>query len=292
MAILNSSGVAVVEYTYDAWGKPLTTTGSMASGLGLVNPLRYRGYVYDQETGLYYLQSRYYNPAWGRFISADGQLNMQDGVLGFNLFAYCINNPVNMSDPTGHWAEWLETAVKIASVVIAVAAVVVMVATVSAASAGTAAPGAVYGASIFLGAALSGINGGVANEAKGNSYFNGYLGGAAGGAIQSWLGKKPMGTIVGGGLGVAVGTTITELMNLWDPYSANSSFDQIKNNVISSTKKALVTSSLTVFMGYSSDVALMDNTIKELMPTFTYGFSEGLKAFYGWLDDAVVYIWE
>lgn len=215
--------------------------------------------------------------------------------MGCNLYAYCLNNPVNMSDPTGHWAEWFETTVKVASVVIAVAAVVVMVAAVSAVSSGTATPAAVYGvykASIFLGAALSGINGGVANEAKGNSYFNGYLGGAAGGAIQSWLGKKPMRTIVGGGLGVAVGTTITDLMNLWDPYSANSSFDQIKNNVISSTKKALVTSSLTAFMGCASDVALMDNTIKELMPTFTYGFSEGLKAFYGWLDDAVVYIWE
>ena len=65
-AILNTSGTAVVQYTYDAWGKILTTTGSMASTLGTHNPLRYRGYVYDTETTLYYLQSRYYNPELGR----------------------------------------------------------------------------------------------------------------------------------------------------------------------------------------------------------------------------------
>ena len=69
--MVNASGTRVVTYTYDAWGNPLTTTGSLATTLGAANPLRYRGYVYDTETGLYYLQSRYYNPGWGRFINAD-----------------------------------------------------------------------------------------------------------------------------------------------------------------------------------------------------------------------------
>ena len=66
------------------------------------NPLAYRGYVFDQESGLYYLQSRYYDPEIGRFINADSQLNQKDGILGFNMFAYCHNNPVMHSDPTGH----------------------------------------------------------------------------------------------------------------------------------------------------------------------------------------------
>ena len=61
----------MVEYTYDAWGNLLSTTGSLAETLGKLNPLRYRGYVYDHETGLYYLQSRYYDPEIGRFINAD-----------------------------------------------------------------------------------------------------------------------------------------------------------------------------------------------------------------------------
>lgn len=101
MAILNSSGTAVVQYTYDAWGKLLSTTGSMASTLGLYNPLRYRGYVYDTELGLYYLQSRYYNPTWGRFINADALVSTGQGILGNNMFAYCNNNPVNYADESG-----------------------------------------------------------------------------------------------------------------------------------------------------------------------------------------------
>ena len=102
VAILNSSGVAVVEYTYNAWGNILSTSGTMASTLGVHNPLRYRGYVYDPETGLYYLQSRYYNPEMGRFISADALVSTGQGILGNNMFAYCLNNPVNYSDPFGN----------------------------------------------------------------------------------------------------------------------------------------------------------------------------------------------
>jgi RHS repeat-associated protein len=71
IGLTNTSGTQVVAYTYDSWGKQLTCTGSLASTLGVANPLRYRGYIYDEETGLYYLQSRYYNPVLGRFISKD-----------------------------------------------------------------------------------------------------------------------------------------------------------------------------------------------------------------------------
>lgn len=62
VGIIDSNGNEVVQYTYDAWGKVLSTAGTMASTLGTVQPFRYRGYVYDVETGLYYLRSRYYNP--------------------------------------------------------------------------------------------------------------------------------------------------------------------------------------------------------------------------------------
>ena len=115
MGIVDSTGNIVVNYTYDAWGKPLSTTGMMASTLGSLNPLRYRGYVYDQETGLYYLQSRYYNPEIGRFINADGFTSTGQGLLGNNMFAYCGNNPISRYDPTGSfWSEiwtFIETAV-------------------------------------------------------------------------------------------------------------------------------------------------------------------------------------
>ena len=112
IAIVDANHNVVVKYTYDEWGNKVSVTGSMAGTLGVQNPFRYRGYCYDEETGWYYLQSRYYDPVTGRFINADGQIN--DGVLGANLFAYCENNPVNMvdydgNDPTPAWAVRINT---------------------------------------------------------------------------------------------------------------------------------------------------------------------------------------
>ena len=93
-----ATGQVVAKYTYDAWGN-CTVTNAAGYTVGEKNPFRYRGYYYDTETGLYYLNSRYYNPEFGRFISADGQLN--NDALGNNLFAYCSNNPVNRTDSDG-----------------------------------------------------------------------------------------------------------------------------------------------------------------------------------------------
>ena len=107
VGIVNQSGNQIVGYTYDAWGNILTTTGSSANTLGKYNPLRYRGYVYDHETGLYYVSSRYYDPEIGRFINADGAYDTNQGVLGYNMYAYCLNNPVNMYDPDGRCSRFL-----------------------------------------------------------------------------------------------------------------------------------------------------------------------------------------
>ena len=75
----------VVEYIYDAWGKLISTTGTLATTLGADNPFRYRGYYYDTETGLYYLTTRYYDPEVCRFISADVYMSTGQGVLGDNI---------------------------------------------------------------------------------------------------------------------------------------------------------------------------------------------------------------
>ena len=113
IAILDSNGTMVVNYHYDAYGVLLQTGGTMAATLGTLNPLTYRGYVYDHETGLYYLQSRYYNPVIKRFISADGQIAGVGGdVSGYDLYEYCFNNPVNMYDSTGNWPNWIKKVVK------------------------------------------------------------------------------------------------------------------------------------------------------------------------------------
>lgn len=107
IGILDSAGSLVVEYKYDAWGRLLSTTGSKASTVGKYNPFRYRGYIYDDETGLYYLRSRYYNPEWGRFINADTLLGKVGALGSHNLFAYCGNNPVVKVDPDGRLAKSL-----------------------------------------------------------------------------------------------------------------------------------------------------------------------------------------
>ena len=99
--LVDSTGAKVVAYTYGPWGEAWGVSGTLASTLGAMNPLRYRGYVYDAETGLYYLNSRYYNPVWGRFINADGFVSTGQGISGGNMFAYCGNNPVNHSDSSG-----------------------------------------------------------------------------------------------------------------------------------------------------------------------------------------------
>ena len=294
VAVYDQSGNKSVSYTYDAWGNFTTTyhNGTSSSSIAAKNPFTYRGYYYDADLGLYYVSSRYYDSIIGRWINGDSQISGIGGdVLAYNMFAYCMNNPVNMSDPTGNWPKWIENTVKVISAVVAVTAAVVAVGAVSAFTAGTGSAAAVYGATIFLGAALSGINGGIANEAKGNSYANGYLGGATGGAIQSSCSKTTSGTILGGSLGVTVGTAITDIMNNIDPYSTNSTAKEIVSNAITSGGKALVTSSLTAGIGYVSDSAIV-NGANELMPTYTYGFGEAVKTFFGWLDDALVYIWE
>ncbi len=83
----------------------LTTTGSLASTVGKYNPFRYRSYYYDTETGWYYLQSRYYDPTVCRFLNADAIIGANGGFVGFNIFAYCNNNPVAFYDPSGMFCE-------------------------------------------------------------------------------------------------------------------------------------------------------------------------------------------
>ncbi len=96
--LVNASGTAYATYTYNAWGEVLTATGSMAS----INPLRYRSYYYDTETGFYYLQSRYYDPVTHRFINADVYTSTDSSnAIACNMFAYCGNNPIAYSDETG-----------------------------------------------------------------------------------------------------------------------------------------------------------------------------------------------
>ena len=103
VAVYNESGTKVVTYNYsDAWGNhSVAYTNGGGSTAVQYNPFRYRGYYYDTDLGLYYLQSRYYDPNTCRFINADGYVSTGQGLTGYNMFAYCGNNPVMRVDPSG-----------------------------------------------------------------------------------------------------------------------------------------------------------------------------------------------
>ncbi len=205
LGIYTAAGVQVAAYEYDAWGNctvydvtqdsdgnniftEATYSDSQKFNMEFLNPFRYRGYYYDQETGFYLTGTRYYDPEIGRFINADSVISgTGESVQGYNLFAYCFNNPVNMSDPSGNWPKWatkLVAAVAVVAVVAAVAAV-----TVATAGAGTAiaavAVGAAKGAAIgFAVGAASGAAIGYATTGTLEGTLNGMADGALSGSIS------------------------------------------------------------------------------------------------------------
>ena len=193
-AIYDAAGNLKGEYRYGAYGdcEIVRDEGGIAS----LNPYRYRGYYYDAETGLYYLKSRYYDGELGRFINADDidaaeMMKTEPG--GLNLYAYCLNDPVNTTDPDGDMPWWQKLLVGVA-VIAAVA--VVAVATGGSGLVGAIAVGAVKGAvaGAISGAVLGGAIGGVTAAVKGEDVMQGVLNGAADGFMSGAI----TGAITGG----------------------------------------------------------------------------------------------
>jgi len=95
LGIIDNAGNLVVQYAYNAWGKPESTTGTLATTVGELNPFRYKGYYFDSDTGMYYCHTRYYVPDWCRWLCADGVIGLDPSSLfEQNLYCYCNNNPV------------------------------------------------------------------------------------------------------------------------------------------------------------------------------------------------------
>ena len=191
IALVDANGSKVVEYKYDAWGRPLSKAGTLATTLGTLQPFRYRGYAYDEETCCYYLYNRYYSPKWSRFINADAAnliVDTSDEVLGANLFSYCENDPVNCHDESGNFSlpNWAKVA--IGAVVIAGLAIATV------ATAGTAA--------VVCGTALSGAVAGATSEAVVGA-VTGVLKNGWEGAIDGACSGFLSGTVIGGVSGAA-----------------------------------------------------------------------------------------
>ena len=229
IGILSAAGTELVNYSYDAWGNILWTEDESGINLSSLNPYRYRGYYYDTETGLYYLNSRYYDPRTGRFINADEiEYLGADAEFSCNLYAYCANNPVMLTDEAGclpSWANKLIAAVAVVAVVAAVAAI-----TVATAGAGTAAAviavGAAKGAAIGMatGAAIGAGTGAIKHrvqtgswEGAGSAALNGMGDGALSGAIT--------GAITGA---VSGALRVAQAARAWDSGTFKSGYQSMK----------------------------------------------------------------
>ena len=183
VALLDASGNAVASYAYDPYGKVLSAEGTMAE----TNPLRYRGYYYDTESGLYYLQSRYYDPATCRFVNADNAaviaVSPEKANWDKNLFAYCDNDPVNRKDDGGNlWH-------------IAVAAGVGFLAGLASQFISDVATSIVTGTNAF-------------------SDLETYIGAAVGGAVEGMV-TASIGPAAAAGIGSGVGTLVTQTLQNW-----------------------------------------------------------------------------
>ncbi len=106
IAVVNTTAEVVARYSYDAWGVCTVTQDTSECGIASINPFRYRGYFYDEEIGMYYLQSRYYDPGVGRFVNGDEVTNigLGESLCTYNLYVYTENNPISMMDEAGYAA--------------------------------------------------------------------------------------------------------------------------------------------------------------------------------------------
>ena len=182
IAILDSMGKVMVRYVYDVWGnhEAYDENGSeitSATHIGNLNPFRYRGYYFDTETKLYFLKTRYYDPEVGRFMTIDGIEYLDpDTINGLNLYAYCGNNPVMMTDEDGTMPKWLKWLIGGLAFVGAVALTVL--------TGGALAP-------VFIGMGVSILSSsiiqGTISACTGGSFWDGFLDGAADGALWGGL---------------------------------------------------------------------------------------------------------
>lgn len=171
IGLLDNNGTKVVSYTYDAWGKPNSKTGTLASTLGTLQPFRYRGYVFDEETGLYYLHNRYYSCVWSRFISPDLVQNVLGSITPImcNLYGYCANSPVNLCDSEGAWPwDAIVKGITAAVVVVAVVAACAITAGAAAVAIGATTSAALAVGTVTAGTGLLAGGAAIVNEAVTN----------------------------------------------------------------------------------------------------------------------------
>lgn len=238
------------------------------------NPIRYRGYYYDTETGLYYVSSRYYDPETCRFINADGELaDIGGDIRGYNLFAYCMNNPVNMSDPDGNWPKWATKVVAAVAVVAVVAAVAAI--TVATAGAGTAAAviagGAAKGAAIGMvtGAAIGAGTGAIKHRVQTGSWEG------AGQAALEGMGYGALSGAITGAITGAVSNAVkvSQAAKTFDKGTFKSSYQSMKYHYDKHVIKEGLNKSTNI-LKYADDAVSFSSRNSSILK-YTYNYNYG-----------------
>ncbi len=298
-AITNFAGTVIGTYTYDAWGNLIPEASDLSDEVAAMNPIRYRGYYYDAETGYYFLNSRYYDAEMGRFISADSADVVTLSALSVynkNLFAYCNNNPIMFADYYGMAPEWWQWALSGACFV----GGVVMIATGVSCVAG----------GVLLCAGVNSIIGSYSSEASGGTSLAGWTGGFITGALSGlgagWGGKLLMrasnsinfaciGNLFGGlstsfSLGFAgsmTGSVVTDMLN-------GEQFD-VENGVISSVLNGLTTiiaafaaamnTAISETLLYGDTTPVVVNTVNSVFSVVAEFFVDILNIFANMLSE-------
>ncbi|MDD3392503.1 MAG: RHS repeat-associated core domain-containing protein [Bacilli bacterium] len=178
IGILDDELNLIVNYEYDSWGKVVSVKDNNGivitdqTHIGHINPFRYRSYYYDTETGLYYLNSRYYNPEWGRFINEDKNISTEQGFICYNMYVYTENNPICRTDSSG--GIWFHVA------------------------------GAVIGGLSSFGIKI------ISNISSGNTWYSGTAGAFANGAIAGFIVTTPFGLKAAGIATASYGSSLAE----------------------------------------------------------------------------------
>ena len=258
IAILDNNGAVVVEYKYDAWGNHEAEVASEEYvTLANLNPFRYRGYYYDSETDLYFLQTRYYDPVVGRFISRDSiEYADPETICGLNLYAYCGNNPVMATDPTGRaeWWEWL------------VAGIVIIASAVAAAfTAGTS----LVVAGAFAGIAIVGTFS-IVNQliTTGDFNLNRFALDALGGALSGALAATGIGILgqIAGNVAINAGGSVIYSLASGEHLTIETAINSIVNGIIGG---AVGGRGVKFIKGIPSLIALFQNSINAMSKLLT-----------------------
>ena len=246
IALIDSAGNVVVQYAYDAWGNHavLGVGGEDITDpahIGNINPIRYRGYYYDSEVDLYFLQTRYYDPTTGRFVTIDGiEYADPETLNGLNLYAYCGNNPVMNVDPDGTVFWFIIAAVVISTI-------------------------------------IGGLNGGITAAMNEQSFWKGFAAGAIGGFVGGMISMIPFLGLFAAPIGNFVGSLTSSVLN---ELFQNGSFDGLQNfDFWKNAFKDATFSALTANVKLIASDNLLNYLVTEIAGIFVTGIRTFLSIF-------------